>query len=68
MYGPSSANSFMKRRTPLMANASNVEFEGHEHMRKPYDGTCFCGLVVVPLKLKTKTNPERYPRQIEEWE
>ncbi|MED6153577.1 hypothetical protein PIB30_103438 [Stylosanthes scabra] len=57
MCGPSSANSFMKRRTSSMANASNVEFEGHEHMRKPYDRMCFCGLAVVPLKLKTKTNP-----------
>ncbi|MED6221356.1 hypothetical protein PIB30_053657 [Stylosanthes scabra] len=46
MYDPSSANSFMKRRTPSMASASNVELEGHEHMRKPYDGTCFCNLTV----------------------
>ncbi|MED6160487.1 hypothetical protein PIB30_051882 [Stylosanthes scabra] len=50
----------MKRRTPSMANASNVEFEGHEHMRKPYDETCFCSLAVVPLKSKTKTNPGRW--------
>ncbi|MED6158664.1 hypothetical protein PIB30_034813 [Stylosanthes scabra] len=62
MYGPSSANSFAKQRLPSMANASNAEFEGQGHMKKPYDGRCFCDLAVVPLKSKTKTTLGRARR------
>ncbi|MED6134014.1 hypothetical protein PIB30_033639 [Stylosanthes scabra] len=43
-----------------MGNASNNEFEGHEHIMKHYDGMHFCNLVVVPLMSETKTNPGRW--------
>ncbi|MED6156963.1 hypothetical protein PIB30_019085 [Stylosanthes scabra] len=37
MYSPSSSNSFVERRAPLMSDASNDEFEGKEHIKKHYD-------------------------------
>ncbi|RYR48985.1 hypothetical protein Ahy_A07g035207 [Arachis hypogaea] len=46
------------RRTQSMKNSRSEGFE--EHGSKSYDGTCFCRLQMVVLKLKMRRNPGRW--------
>ncbi|XLT29866.1 hypothetical protein HN873_061158 [Arachis hypogaea] len=57
MHGGSRIMSNCNRRWS-MKNCSSEGVE--EHVRKSYDGTCFCRLQVVALKSKTRRNPGRW--------